>query len=467
MKTKVFLVALSLMVSFQFAPAQANVRPTVDSFTFTPDDLDLSGVSTKVDFELVVSHPAGIETTKVDVTISNSRNDSVSAVLNRTDSPRETNRVKVTFKGGVNIPRDFMAGVYTIKATEVRNNSAAGYQYSTGAIDAPNIRTLVGAESGLLVRNFGELDFNYETFAGPTFDPTLSTSFNDTVKYNRNKLPIWKVGETFDPSNFFELRVPTLNFGITTTTPSICSTDGKLLKLISVGDCAFKVFTPKTNDYREKIYSYSVRVNVARIKIELVIDKIPNQTSAGLPKSLELRPVYSAASGYILPKSDTPQVCLAAGFFVRIISGGTCTLSYQSPDTATYRASDVYLQTFEIVRTPQTIEFAPSSTVDLKSKTLTLSASASSGAAVTFTAEPAANCSVTGTTLNLLKVGNCVVTAQQAGTTTIAPISKTVTISITGKAARELRTISCVKGSKKVSVTKAKPKCPKGYSRVR
>jgi hypothetical protein len=467
MKIKAALLAFALIGGIQAFPASANVKPIVESFAFTPDDLDLSGKSTRVDFELVVSHPSGIDNTKTDITLKNSRNDTLTTALTRTDSPIDPKKTKVTFKGFIEFPRDLATGVYSVTATEIKNNSSAGYQYSTGTIESSKIRDLIGAESGILIRSFGDLNLDYATFVGPSYDATLGIAYADPIKFNSAKQPIWKVGEALNPSDYFELKVPKLPLLISTSTPKVCTSDGKIMSFVSEGTCSFIVSTAKTSDYKAKTYSQSATISAARVKVTLVVEKIPNQTATNLPKSIEIFPVYSASAGYILPKSDTPQVCLAAGFFVRIISGGTCTLSYQSPDTATYRASDVYLQTFEIVRTPQTLEFAPSSTVDLKSKTLTLSASASSGAAVTFTAEPAANCSVTGTTLNLLKVGNCVVTAQQAGTTTIAPISKTVTISITGKAARELRTISCVKGSKKVSVTKAKPKCPKGYSRVR
>ena len=274
MKIKTALLAFALLVGVQTFPASANVKPIVESFTFTPDDLDLSAKSTRVDFELVVSHPSGIDTSRVDVTMKNSRNDSVFAILTRTDSPRESNRAKVTFKGGIDIPRDLSAGYYSITATEVKNNSSAGYQYSTGTIESPKIRTLIGAESGLLIRNFGELDFGYDTFVGPTFDSTANTTFLNPIKYNSSVQPIWKVGETFEPAIFFEPRVPSLELNISSSTPSVCSSDGKKLKLVAIGDCSFKVFTSKTNDYRQKTYSYSVRIDAARVKVELVIDKI-------------------------------------------------------------------------------------------------------------------------------------------------------------------------------------------------
>lgn len=466
MKRSIFAIA-ALIFSLLPAVAQANESPKVESFTASPTDIELTSKSTKVEFELIVSHPAGIETNKVEVTITSSRNDSLIAVLNRTDSPVNSKLTKVTFKGSIDVPRNLNTGVYTYSASPVKNNSSAGYEYTTGTIEGSKLRDLVGAQYGLLIRSFGDLNLDYVPFNGPAYDTSLGIAYENSIKYSAGNSPKYNVGEIYDPSDYFELRVPSLSLAISTSTPKVCTSDGKIMRFISEGSCAFAVSTPKTNEYRAKSVSLNATIAAARVKIQLVVEKVANQTAKDLPKSIELFPVYSASTGYVLPKSETPTICLASGYFVKLISGGTCTLSYQSPETPTYRASDVYLQTFEIVRTSQTIEFAPNASVQLDTKILNLSATSSSGAPVSFTAEPSANCSISGNSLALLNPGVCNVTAQQVGTPTVAPVSKTVAISITGKAAPAKRTISCVKGSKTVKVTKVKPKCPKGYSKVR
>ena len=63
MKIKSLFVAVLLMGGVLVAPAHANEKPTVESFTFSPQEIDLSGANTTVDFELVVSHPLGINNT--------------------------------------------------------------------------------------------------------------------------------------------------------------------------------------------------------------------------------------------------------------------------------------------------------------------------------------------------------------------------------------------------------------------
>ena len=55
MKIKSLLIALVLALSFMPGIAHANVRPIVESFSFTPNDVELIAANTNVSFELVVS----------------------------------------------------------------------------------------------------------------------------------------------------------------------------------------------------------------------------------------------------------------------------------------------------------------------------------------------------------------------------------------------------------------------------
>ena len=380
------------------APAHATEKPTVESFTFSPQDIDITGASTVVSFELVVSHPSGIDATSTMLTMKNSRNDTLAAYLTRTDA--NTAAPKVTFKGSLTVPRDINPGVYTFSAGGVKNNSSAGYQYETGTIEGGKVRALVGAESGLLVRSGGDLNFDYATFVGPAYDTTLGVSYNDPAKYNSSNTPIWKVGESYDPSKYYELRVPSLSLALTSSTPTVCSTDGKTLSLIKEGTCSFVVSTAKTQDYLAKTSSQSVTITAARIKPTLTIDKIANQDVKDLGKSIEIGRVYSASEGWVLPQSATPTICFASGFFVKLIAGGTCKLTYQTAATSTYLASDLYTVSFEILKDGQPV-VAPAPVVT------------------------------------------------PAPTPTVKPVVK--------------RTISCVKGKKTVTRTGTAPKCPKGY----
>ena len=468
MKIKSALVAILLTIGLTPGVAQANVSPVVESFSFTPNDLDLISANTNVAFELVVSHPSGIKNTSTLATLTGPNGSTLATNLTRTDSPVSLGQTKVTFKGTLTIPQGIAAGAYSVSVAEVNNNSTAGYEYGTGVITPKKLRDLVGAEYSLLIRNSGELNLSYDTFVGPTHNTTLGISYNNPTVYNNNNPPIWKVGETYLPSKYFEVRVPSLPLVVSSLTPTICSTDGKELKLVATGNCTFKVSTAKTKDYALKEIVQIVTITAARSKPELVMNIIANQTAKSLPKMIEIFRVYSPTGTYVLPQATTPTVCIASGFYVQIVGGGICTLTYQSEANTSYLASDLYKVSFEVTRDPQTITFAPVTTADIATKSLTLTATASSGGAVTFASTSTENCTISGSTLNLLKIGNCVITASQSGTSTLAPVSASATITLTGiavtpKPVVTKKTIVCVKGKTTKKVSGTNPKCPKGY----
>ena len=468
MRIKSVLIILFLIFGLTPIAAQANVRPVIESFAFTPNDLDLISANTNVIFELVVSHPGGIKNTSTLATLTGPNGTTLATYLTRTDSPLNLTQTKVTFKGTLTVPQNVTAGAYNISVAEVNNNSSAGYEYGTGLITPKKLRDLLGAEYALLIRNSGDLNLSYDTFVGPTHNTTLGISYNNPAVYNNDNPPFWKVGETYLPSKYFELRVPSLPLIVSSSTPTICSTDGKELKLISNGSCTFKVSTAKTKDYAVKEIVQVVTVTAARSKPELIMSVIANQTAKGLPKMIEIFRVYSPTGVYIMPQATTPAVCIASGFYVQIVGGGTCTLTYQSEANSSFLASDLYKVSFEVTRDPQTITFAPVTTADIATKILTLTATASSGGTVTFASTSTENCTISGSTLNLLKVGSCVITASQVGTSTLAPVSTNATITLTGtvvtpKPVVTKKTIVCVKGKTSKKVGGTNPKCPKGY----
>ena len=464
MKIKSTIIALALfMTGIASSPALATEKPTVESFTFTPTEIDLLDSDIKLSFELIVSHPFGIENPSSFITIKDSVGSTWGTPIFRTDFSENSAQKKVTYKGVLTLPRTISSGAYAVSASEIRNNKIAGYSYGTGEIFAKKNRDLPDAENSLLIRSAGDLNYLYKTFQGPSYDSSLSINFKDKNKYNLSNKPIWKVGETFSPLDFYELKVSSLELQIKSNSPSICSSDGKILKLNSVGNCDFTVFTAKTNDFSIYEDKQTVQITNSRIKSTLFIPQIENQTAKNLPKIINLPQVYSAAEGYVLAKTSTPTICVPSGFTVRLLSGGICTLTYETAATATYLASDVYKQTFEILKDAQSISFTLPTTSDISSKSIALNSTASGGGAITYFTSSTGVCSITGSTLNLLMAGNCTVTATQAGTATLAPASATANIILTGTAVAAKKTITCVKGKTTKKVTGTNPKCPTGY----
>jgi hypothetical protein len=321
---------------------------------------------------------------------------------------------------------------------------------------------LIDAESALLVRLNGKLDFDFQTFVGPTYFSTTFASDSNPRTLGADS-PIWKVGETVNVTKYFEMRTKDVSLDLKSSTPLVCKSEGKNLTLITEGHCVFSVFTPATNDLKYKELTLTSTITTARNKPVILSDVIPNQTAVDLPKSISKNVIYSSTGQSVIPVTLTPNICNVYINSVYLLSGGTCKISYQSEADTMNQASNVYIQSFEIVRSAQTIDFVLPAAADLSSKSLALNSSASSGGAVTFASAPNEICAVAGSLLTLLKPGACLVTASQSGTSTLAPVSKTLTVTIAGALPAAKKTISCVKGKKTIKKTAISPKCPAGY----
>jgi len=448
-------------------PAQADVPPVPNllSFIMTPDTIDVVTGNTTITLDLIVNSSTGIFTTQTIATLTDGGANTLAIPLVRTDSPVNTSLETVEFKATSKLPLNLPSGVYKATALPIFSLTSTGGQgYPLPELKATTTSTLHGATNGLLVRNNGSLNFEYSTFSGPSFNRSVPRIFTNP-KYNLAPAPIWKVGETINLNDYYELQVPSLALMLRVSTPKICAANGTTLKLMSTGDCEFIVYTDKTADYQYKQDLESVIVTEARTKPSFAMGVVPTQRSDVLPLSIQGPVVYSPF-GLVIPTTMTPTVCYPVASFISIISGGTCTLSYSTPATVDYLASDVTTVSFEITRSPQTLSFSLPSTAGLAQKSLALSASSSSGLAITYRTGPSNVCAVNGNSLSLLLPGSCQVTAAQTGTTKISPASVTQTVVILSAEAPPgkkslVKKIICVKGS--MSKALVNLKCPKGY----
>jgi len=421
---------LSLLVT---PAAQANEKPTIESFTTSKSELDLSDSDLNIVFEIVASHPSGIENRFTTLTLTNGRSFSTSIPLVRTDLPINFSNKVVTFRGNLVVPRNFNAGLYTYSVDGVTSgvikiasaNSLALVQVESGVIPGPVLRSTKGAESGILIRNSGYLDLNYQTLNGPAYGPQSGLSYINIEKYSYVAAPIWKVGEVINLSDYFELTVSGVEMAVISTSPKVCIADGVKLKLISIGDCSFSVATPRTKDYLPRVINQSQAVSEARKTVSLYVEKIPDQSVKNLPISLELPKVYASGLStieYVLPKSTTPEICQVGGYILKIFSGGTCSLIYQSLGNTSFSPSAVYTQVITIEKINQTIDFDLVKRVKLNNRTVQLNARSSSGGLVTFTSNTKDICEVDGSILKLVSPGNCSINAFQIGSTIYEPV---------------------------------------------
>ena len=124
-------------------------------------------------------------------------------------------------------------------------------------------------------------------------------------------------------------------------------------------------------------------------------------------------------------------VCTNTGATFTMTSGtGTCTVKYDQAGDANYNAAPQVTESVTAQKASQTITFAPLPDRTYGDPDFTVSATASSGLAVSFGAT--GQCTVTGATVHLTGPGSCTITASQGGDANYAAatdVSRTFQIS--------------------------------------
>jgi sugar lactone lactonase YvrE len=124
----------------------------------------------------------------------------------------------------------------------------------------------------------------------------------------------------------------------------------------------------------------------------------------------------TASSGLTVSfASTTPAVCTVSGTTVTLASARQCTIQATQAGNAVYAAAPTVTQSFSVTQAAQTITFGPLSNMPYGAAPFALSATASSGLAVTFASATTSICTVSGSTLTLLSAGQCAIRATQAG----------------------------------------------------
>src|ERR1019366_6560993 len=114
--------------------------------------------------------------------------------------------------------------------------------------------------------------------------------------------------------------------------------------------------------------------------------------------------------------STTPAVCTVAtgATTASLLTSGTCTIQATQAGNAAYNPAPGINQSFKVVGIAQTITF-PTVAAQYALSSVGLTATASSGLAVTYASNTPTVCTVAGATASSLISGNCTIVATQAG----------------------------------------------------
>jgi YVTN family beta-propeller protein len=129
-------------------------------------------------------------------------------------------------------------------------------------------------------------------------------------------------------------------------------------------------------------------------------------------KSVQL-PVSSSSGLTVAVTSSSPTVCTVDGLAVQLVGVGTCALSADQAGDADWLAATKVEKSFKV--TNQVIAFTALPDVLLSAGKVTLSASATSALTIAFTSSTPSVCEVAGSTVTLVSLGACTISANQDG----------------------------------------------------
>ncbi len=197
--------------------------------------------------------------------------------------------------------------------------------------------------------------------------------------------------------------------------PSVCSVSGATVTFTGTGTCVVRANQPGNGSYQpapQSQQSFTVTPPPSPQTITF--------TSSAPSSAVYLGPSYSvaatASSGLPVTFSVSGS-CSLSGSTVVMAGAGTCTVYADQSGNSAYFAAPQLQQTFSIAKRAQTITFPDPGNHDKTDPPFALSATSSSGLAVTYTLDPSSTpfCSLSGNIVTPIERGDCIVHANQAG----------------------------------------------------
>ncbi|HEY3824149.1 MAG TPA: SBBP repeat-containing protein, partial [Bryobacteraceae bacterium] len=278
-------------------------------------------------------------------------------------------------------------GTCTISATQVGNANYA-------AAPANNLNITVNKEPQTITFNNPPASVNYPT----SFTLTATASSNLNVAYTSNTLAFCTVNQN---TGVVTLVLPA-------SLPGTCT----IAANIAANQPASANYVPVTSNNTQSITINKepqtitfAQINNIKVNAGPVVIPQPTASSNLVPVSLN--------------SLTTPTICTITGLTITLLLPGTCTIQAMQAGNAIFAAVTPNVnQSFTVNTansTNQMITFGAINPINFTTTPFNLTASSTSGLAVTFASNSPNVCTVSGVAVTLAGVGSCSITATQAG----------------------------------------------------
>ena len=214
-------------------------------------------------------------------------------------------------------------------------------------------------------------------------------------------------------------------FSADVSSAGVCTVFGSAVSLVGPGTCTVNADQPGDATFQAAVeVQQSFAVTTPSLSVQTIDFTSTPPVGATAGGSLYLVSA-TASSGLTVTFSADPAsagVCTVSGSSVSLVGSGTCTIDADQPGNGSYQAATQAQQSFGVGLASQTIGFTstPPSPAGVGAPDYVVGATATSGLAVVFTADPASAgiCTVTGSSVSLIGAGTCIVNANQPGDAT-------------------------------------------------
>ena len=232
---------------------------------------------------------------------------------------------------------------------------------------------------------------------------------------------------TYGAPDFTVAATASSGLPVAFTAAGSCTVTGALVHVTGGGTCTITASQDGDSHYNAATpvaQSFSIAKADQTISFAAIGDQVFGAADFGIAATATSGlPVSLAATG---PCSLSSPVSPAQ---VHISGAGTCTITASQAGDGNYNPAPDVPRSFSISASNQAITFATLPDKTFGDADFTVSATASSGLAVTFAA--AGSCTVTGSTVHVTGAGSCTITASQAGNANFNPapdVSRTFAI---------------------------------------
>ncbi|RZK49527.1 MAG: T9SS type A sorting domain-containing protein [Pedobacter sp.] len=245
---------------------------------------------------------------------------------------------------------------------------------------------------------------------------------------NRINFPIITTIGINDPD--YDLQITStsgLPVIITSSNPAIADIVGGKLKPIAFGTVTITATSPGNGAF-EDARPVSRMVTVTKNQQVITFPIIPNKiigdadfptgatTNSGLPIN------YTVSN---------PSVISITGGIIKILGAGTATITAIQEGDANYAAAPAVIRSITVTgNNPQTIVFPVIPDIPYSNMNFNPGAISNSGLPVTYTTSNASIATPNGTLIKLIGIGSVTITAHQAGNSTYAPTSESITVNV-------------------------------------